>query len=279
MSADNEPRETALRLNPLRADPEATLAELREGGIEVRRPDAPAPLAPPEALLLDGPLGPPAQERIRSGASTPQSRASMAVVGLLDPQPGERVLDLCAAPGIKATQIAARMEDRGEVVAVEIDAERAAELRQNCARMGARSVRVIEADAAVADLGSSYDRILVDPPCSDLGTLAARPDARWRKSPELIERVAALQRRILARAAKALRPGGTLVYSTCTISRRENEDVVSTLLEPGDVGLTPDELVELYPDLVSTADPRYLQTRPDRDGTDGFFIARLRRTA
>ena len=107
---------------------------------------------------------------------------------MLDPQPGEQVLDLCAAPGIKTTAIAARMANRGNVVAVERDPGRAGQLAELCARLGATSVTVVEGDAAELDLGGGYDRVLVDPPCSDLGTLASRPDARWRKSPELIER-------------------------------------------------------------------------------------------
>jgi 16S rRNA (cytosine967-C5)-methyltransferase len=115
----------------------------------------------------------------------------------------------------------------------------------------------------------------VDPPCSDLGTLAARPDARWRKSPETVERLATLQRRILERGVRALRPGGTLVYSTCTISERENERVVADLLER--VEVLADELGTEHPQLASARDPRFLQVRPDRDRTDGFFIARMRK--
>jgi 16S rRNA (cytosine967-C5)-methyltransferase len=114
----------------------------------------------------------------------------------------------------------------------------------------------------------------VDPPCSDLGTLAARPDARWRKSPETIERLAALQRRILAAAVRAVRPGGTLVYSTCTISARENEEVVRAALEASP-RLAADDLGAAFAGLASAADSRFLQTRPDRDRTAGFFIARL----
>jgi 16S rRNA (cytosine967-C5)-methyltransferase len=109
-------------------------------------------------------------------------------------------------------------------------------------------------DAAEADLGDGYDRVLVDPPCSDLGTLASRPDARWRKSPALIERLSGLQGRILDRAIDTLKPGGTLVYSVCTISRREG------------------------PSQVESVGARCVQLRPDRDRTDGFFIARLERT-
>jgi 16S rRNA (cytosine967-C5)-methyltransferase len=113
----------------------------------------------------------------------------------------------------------------------------------------------------------------VDPPCSDLGTLASRPDARWRKSPELIERLAAVQGAIAARALGALAPGGTLVYSTCTISRREGEDRVAELLGRG--GAQATRVAAAARELASTHDRRFLQVRPDRDRTDGFFIARL----
>jgi 16S rRNA (cytosine967-C5)-methyltransferase len=138
-------------------------------------------------------------------------------------------------------------------------------------------VRVEVGDATEADLGSGYDRILLDPPCSDLGTLASRPDARWRKSAADCERLAALQRRMLVRAARALRPGGTLVYSTCTIAARENEEVATALGEyAGDVA--PDDLGKLHPRLASRRDPRFLQLQPERDRTTGFFCARFRRS-
>ncbi|HSI79565.1 MAG TPA: transcription antitermination factor NusB [Solirubrobacterales bacterium] len=280
MRAMNEPAETALRVNTLRADPARVAEELRETGAEIDGPFAGEdPLHPREALVARGPLGDGIAPRISLGELVPQSRGSQAVVALLDPQPGERVLDLCAGPGIKTTAIAARIEDRGEIVAVELDPGRAAQVADRCGLTGASSVRVEIADAAVADLGSEYDRVLVDPPCSDLGTLASRPDARWRKSPEAISRLAGLQARILARAASALRPGGALVYSTCTLSRSENEDVVAAALAAGEgPALAADDLGGAHPSLASAVDGRFLELRPDRDRTSGFFIARLRRT-
>jgi 16S rRNA (cytosine967-C5)-methyltransferase len=220
-------------------------------------------------------------ERLEAGELVPQSRGSAAVVELLDPGPGERVLDLCAGPGIKTGQIAARMKNRGELVSVEVDPGRAAQLRENVALLGASCVRVVEADASGAVLGENYDRVLVDPPCSDLGTLASRPDARWRKSPELIERLSELQAGILERASATLRPGGTLVYATCTISQRENEARIEALLAAASIGtvspLALDDLGEDFPQLASAADSRALQIRPDRDRTTGFFVSRLRR--
>jgi 16S rRNA (cytosine967-C5)-methyltransferase len=146
-------------------------------------------------------------------------------------------------------------------------------------RLGLRSVSVIETDAAELEMAPSFDRVLLDAPCSDLGALASRPDARWRKSPKGIERLAAIQQRALRGAARALGPGGTLVYATCTISRRENEDQIAALLAAGDdvPALRLDDLGALAPSLASTIEPRCLQLRPDRDGTTGFFIARLKR--
>jgi 16S rRNA (cytosine967-C5)-methyltransferase len=185
------------------------------------------------------------------------------------------VLDSCAGPGIKTTAIAAGMGDRGEIVAVEADETRAGRTQELAEALGAGIVRVIAADARSAEVGAGYDRVLVDPPCSDLGTLASRPDARWRKSPAMIERLAALAVEIAAAGASALRPGGTLTYSTCTISQAENEGVVHQLLSRFD-WLDADDLGAGNPELRAS-DPRFLQTRPDRDGTSGFFIARLKR--
>jgi 16S rRNA (cytosine967-C5)-methyltransferase len=186
------------------------------------------------------------------------------------------VLDLCAGPGIKTTAIAARMGDSGEIVSVEADHRRAAEIEALCERTGVTSVRLQVADAAEADLGSGYDRILLDPPCSDLGTLASRPDARWRKSPADCERLAALQRRLLVRAARALGPGGTLVYSTCTISGRENEDVAGGLSRYAS-GVEIERPGAGHRGLRSRRDPRFLQLLPQRDRTTGFFCARFKR--
>ena len=271
LRAMNEPAEAAFRAR----DPERMSAALRAAGVEVRAPGAGGLLDPSTALVV-ATAGQAVRARVDTGDLVPQSRGSQAVVAVLDPRPGERVLDLCAGPGIKTTQIAERVGARGEVTSIEVDARRAAEIEQLCERGGIANVRVEVADAAETDLGSGYDRVLVDPPCSDLGTLASRPDARWRKSPELIERLALLQRRLLSRAARALAPGGTMVYSTCTISAHENEAVAAAL--PGLAsGVAIDPLGDDHRGLRSRRDHRFLQIRPDRDRTSGFFIARFRR--
>jgi 16S rRNA (cytosine967-C5)-methyltransferase len=265
LAACNEPPETAFRVNTLATDVEAVLTKLRDAGVEARstasgapyppmagekRTGSEWPLAAAEMIVVEGQTGGLVPELIAAGELTPQSRGSAAVVEVLDPQPGEHILDLCAGPGIKTGQIAARMGDRGEVISVESDPERAAEVAEQARRLGLRSVTVIESDATNPGMAPGFDRVLLDAPCSDLGALASRPDARWRKSPATVDRLVEVQAELLQRAREALRPGGTLVYSTCTISRRENE----AQLDGGE----------------------QFQLRPDRDRTTGFFICRQR---
>jgi 16S rRNA (cytosine967-C5)-methyltransferase len=281
LAACNEPAELGLRVNQLHGDRDSALAALLGAGLEAQPAGGIWPLAAAEEIVVEGRTGAVVPELIAAGRLVPQSRGSAAVVEVLDPRPGENVLDLCSGPGIKAGQIAARMGDRGEVIAVEQEPGRAAEVAEQAQRLGLRSITVIEADAAAPAIGPGFDRVLVDPPCSDLGALASRPDARWRKSPRVIERLVELQAAILRRGVEALRPGGTLVYSTCTVSRREGEDRIAALVGEAASGALPslsvDDLGALAPQLASSHDPRCLQLRPDRDRTTGFFVSRLKR--
>ena len=269
MAASNRAAEPALRANALRTSAEELAAAV---GV----PSHPAD-GLPEGLVLDAPFDAFASPLWLDGAFMPQSRASMAVSRILAPRPGERVLDLCAAPGGKTTHLAALMEDRGAVVAVERHAGRAGALARTARRLGATCVEVRTGDAAEPHEPAAYDRVLVDPPCSDLGTLAARPDARWRKAAEAPARLAELQGRILRAGARALAPGGTLVYSTCTISPAENEGVVRAFLAEHE-HFEAEDLRSEWPLWQHGSEPMFLQTLPNRDGTDGFFVARLRRS-
>jgi 16S rRNA (cytosine967-C5)-methyltransferase len=281
MRSSNEPPERALRVNTLRATRDELLERLHDEGVRAGAPSAAAPLAPAEMIVVEGRLGA-AVDLIKSGELVPQSRGSAAVVELLEPGPGEHVLDLCAGPGIKTGQMGVRMEGRGEVLAVERDRARAAEIAGGAERLGLRNITVVEADATELDLGPrEFDRVLLDAPCSDLGALASRPDARWRKSPDQIRRLADLQEALLRRGLAALRPRGTLVYATCTISRAENEAQLARLFDVAERGDVPsfavDDLGAAYPAVASPVDSRALQIRPDRDRTTGFFVFRLRR--
>jgi 16S rRNA (cytosine967-C5)-methyltransferase len=271
MRASNEPAESAARVNTLLATAEDARAELAREQVGVAQPDQ----LVPEALVLEQPYDLHGSTLFERGAIMPQSRGSMLVARALDPQPGERVLDLCAAPGAKTTHVAALMANDGEVVAVEHDARRARDLERNAARLGVANVGVVVGDAAEPAFGTDYDRVLVDPPCSDLGTLQSRPDARWRKTPDQIAELAQLQRRILDAGAGAVRPGGRLVYSTCTISPRENEEQVKDFLERHS-NFEACDLSERFEPLAAH-DRRFVQTLPHRERTDGFFIAAFER--
>ena len=236
MKAQNAPPPTEVRL--VRGDPPGEPTDV-PGSYRVERVD---------------------EQAVAEGRIWPQSRASQLAGLVVGAQEGERTLDLAAAPGGKATQLA------GEVVAVELHEGRAAELRANVERLGAANVTVVHADALdlPAEL-TGFDRVLVDAPCSGLGVLARRPDLRWRAKP-----LPELQLALLRVAAQRVKPGGTIVYSVCTMNADEGEAVVDAS------GLTPEDLGAEWPQYRHPTRPEFLLTLPHRDGTSGFFISRLR---
>jgi 16S rRNA (cytosine967-C5)-methyltransferase len=261
MEAAGEPAESALRWNPLRG-PRATLeAELPEGFSR-------DPLVP-EAYVLSRPFALEDSRAWARGLAMGQSRASQLVGRVVDPRPGERVLDLCAAPGAKATHLAALAHGGARITAVELRPARARALRDLARRMGA-ALEVVEGDGRSVPLPGGYDAVLVDPPCTGLGVLSSRPDARWRRREEALGPLVALQRELLGRALALARPGGRVVYSTCTLIADENEEVVRA------AGAALDDLRDEWPGLAHPRLRQALLTLPHRHGTDGFFVARLR---
>jgi 16S rRNA (cytosine967-C5)-methyltransferase len=236
MRAQNEPPETVVRLVRGEIDGEPTDVP---GAYRVARVD---------------------EEALAEGRIWPQSRGSQLAGLAVGSRAGERTLDLCAAPGGKATQLA------GEVVAVEKHDGRARELADNAARLGATNVRVVHADALElpAEL-TGFDRALVDAPCSGLGVLNGRPDLRWRSEP-----LPDLQLALLRAAAERVRPGGTIVYSVCTLNADESEAVADAS------GLEADDLGAEWPGFRHPARPEFLLTLPHVHRTSGFFVARLR---
>jgi 16S rRNA (cytosine967-C5)-methyltransferase len=239
MRAMNEPLETVVRLVEGEPPQDGEPTDI-PGAYRVERVD--------EALVAEGRIW-------------PQSRGSqLAGLCVGATQDGERVLDLCAAPGGKTGQL------RGEVIAVEIDPARARELRENLATLGRSDVTVVEADGtALPGELDGFDRALVDAPCSGLGVLAQRPDLRWRATP-----LPDLQLALLRSAAARVRPGGTIVYSVCTLDPDECEAVV----DASGLGILP--LGEEWPAFAHPSRPEFLLTLPHVHGTSGFFVARLR---
>ena len=237
MRAQNEPAETVVRL--VRGEVDGREDEDVPGAWHVERVD--------EQALVEGRVW-------------PQSRASQLVGLAVGSREGERTLDLCAAPGGKATMLA------GEVVAVDVNEARARELEENVRRLGASNVRVVVADGRElpAEL-TGFDRALVDAPCSGLGVLNRRPDLRWRAQP-----LPELQLELLRAAAGRVPPGGTIVYSVCTVNADEGEAVVDAS------GLEVDgTLGDEWPRFRHRSRPGLLQTLPHAHGTAGFFVARL----
>ena len=233
---------------------------------------------PNEGRQLGG--GDPARDpAFLDGRFTIQDEASQLVVEWLDPRPGERVLDGCAAPGAKATAIAERVGDAGLVVGLDRHARRLEMLARDARRLGLANVRTFHADAARpldAVAGpASFDRILVDAPCSGLGALRRNPDARWRLRPSAPARLAALQRSILRHVRPLLVPGGVLVYSTCTLAVEENEAVIEAFLAEAPEFRRAGVPASIAP-LVGA--DGFLRTFPHRIDADGFFAARLERT-
>jgi 16S rRNA (cytosine967-C5)-methyltransferase len=275
LKASNQPAPLILRANALKGTSEELFNLFRRHGIEA----APAPWSPQGIILqsrsLVGQL-----PGFDSGHFQVQGEASQLVAFLLGPQPGERILDACAAPGGKTTHIAELMGDIGEVTATDISTTGLKKIAENAGRLGLRSIKTRAADfdkPFQQRAGELYDRVLVDAPCSGLGTLRSHPEIKWQRSEKDIARLAQLQRRLLTRAASLLRPRGTLVYSTCTLTREENESVVEDFLE-NHQRFVLDEAAEYLPEQAkSMARGRYFLALPHRHNTDGFFAARLRK--
>jgi len=268
MADANRPAESALRANTLRADVGALA-----GALGVRTA---VPGEPPEAILALEPFDVFGSPQWRAGLLSAQSRASMLVAHALDPQPGERVLDLCAAPGGKTTHLAALMGAEGEIVAVERHRGRARALHLTAQRMGAVNVTVEIGDATrPRRRGEHFARVLLDAPCSGLGTLASHPDLRWRASAESARALAEQQARLLSAAAVACAPGGVLVYSTCTVSAAENERQIGAFLDAHPAFAAID-LQERFPAWAHPRAAAHLLALGPVQGSEGFFISALR---
>lgn len=276
--ASNRIPPISVRANRQRSSRDALLADLR-----TRFPHAkPCPYASDGVVI--GRRGHPGLDpAFLSGRFTVQDEASQLVLDLLDPQPGEQVLDTCAAPGGKATGIAERTGQAGQVVALDTHSRRLDLVRRQIRRLGLAGIRCLERDAtrSLEDLapGAGFERVLVDAPCSGLGTLRRNPDARWRVQAGDPARLAEKQRTLLDRAAATLRTGGVLVYSTCTVLPEENEDLVRAFLEE-----TPN-----FQRAPADSIPRALRPLIDAEGTlrvmphlhdgDGFFAVRMVRVS
>ncbi len=276
-SFNNQISPLTLRANTLKINRKDLIEKLREEGLK------PRPTAySEEGVLLQDP--PPTSELplLKQGLYVIQDEASQLVSSILGPRPGERILDACAAPGGKTTHMAQRMENRGEIYALDLSKGKLGLIEEICQRLGATIVKALKADAAVSLPVSKdlmFDRVLADVPCSGFGTLRKNPDLKWRRGEKDVKRLSALQLSILNNLSAYVKKGGVLVYSTCTVFHEENEDVVEKFLgghpefQLDQIEKAGGKSEKLRPFLVNG----YFKTFPPRNEMDGFFVARLRK--
>ena len=276
-AANNEPPMSSVRVNRLKANKDDILAQLIEAGYDA----APSVVASGGIVVRKG--GNMALTAwYEQGLFTVQDESSMLVAEALDAQPGMKVLDCCAAPGGKTTHIAELMGDDGEVHALDIHEHKAALIRAQADRLELGSIATRAGDALRLDelYGTSplFDRILLDAPCSGFGVIRRKPDLKWFKSEEDIAAICGVQRGILRQAAPLLKPGGCLVYSTCTVEREENEAAVEQFMDEYPEFELDESLAGRIPALAgSIIRPGMIRLLPHEYGTDGFFIASLRK--
>ena len=260
---NNGTPDITISANSLRTDTPSLSRILSSAGIDAR----PHPAAPDNCLVLPHGVRIPDLPGFADGLFSVRDPSTMTAVALLDPRPGERILDACAAPGGKTALIAEQMRGRGSLVAMDLHADRLPRLHENVRRLGLTGITVAQGDATAgpgdAADGKPFDRILLDVPCTNTGVLRRRPDARWRFSLDRLDALTRLQRRMLDSAAACLTPGGTLVYSTCSLEPEEGETLIASWL--GD---------NAEFERGSTAS-RF----PPEAGTDGIYAAVLRRNA
>ncbi|KIL18310.1 hypothetical protein B4129_1367 [Bacillus safensis] len=269
------PPKQTLRVNRMKTDRTALQQKLMDAGIETELGD----LSEDALKLMKGSIV--STPSFQEGYVTIQDESSMLVARALDPQPGETVLDACAAPGGKSTHIAERMNDEGKIVSLDLHEHKVKLIKQAAKRLNLTQIEAKALDARkVADYYSeaSFDRILIDAPCSGFGVIRRKPDMKYTKSQEDSARLAAIQQAILKEAAPLLKPGGTLVYSTCTMDPTENQQVIHAFLQEHQ-DFEPDlSLNERLPEQVAPfVQNGSVQILPHYFGTDGFFICSMRK--
>ena len=269
---NNSPAPLTLRANTLRTARDDLSAQLRAQGVET----APTRFAPDGLVATAGnPLLTPLAEQ---GLFVVQEEASQLVPLMAPATAGQRVLDACASPGGKTIALASLQKDDGLIVAADVRGRRVALLERTVGVAGARSIRIVQADASRLPFRPfSFDGALLDVPCSGLGTVRRDPDLKWRREESELAKLSTAQRAMLREVAAAIRPGGWLVYATCSSEPEENEAVVQAFLSDGGFELAiPKDLPASVRPLIDARG--FLQTQPPRDGMEAFFAAAMVRT-
>ncbi|MDA8235691.1 MAG: 16S rRNA (cytosine(967)-C(5))-methyltransferase RsmB [Clostridia bacterium] len=276
--ANNEAPPTTIRTNTLRIERDALVTKLSGEDLEVKETSF-----VPEGLRVEGFVSLGSLPAFKEGLFQVQDESSMLVGHICRPREGFFVIDACSAPGGKTTHLAQLMNNRGTIVALDIHPHKLGLIQDNCHRLGITCVQPHNLDARQlpGEWKEQADLVLVDAPCSGLGVLRRRPDARWRKEAQDLPAIQKLQLEILDGAAQCVKPGGTLVYSTCTITPEENTEVITKFLA-AHPEFAPEDLSPYLPKPLQqlnlpTAREGFIQLLPHLHGMDGFFIARLNR--
>ncbi|QKG84680.1 16S rRNA (cytosine(967)-C(5))-methyltransferase RsmB [Kroppenstedtia pulmonis] len=277
LEAHNQPPKVSLRTNPLKISREALIRDLSNIFPEA---DIQASSVSDQGIVMEGGGNPTSTEEYRQGYFSIQDESSMLVAQVVSPRPGQRGVDACAAPGGKATHLVELMKDQGQLIAYDIHPHKVKLIRESACRLGLSALQGETGDARrfSESLYKTCDFVLLDAPCSGLGVIRRKPDIKWRKTAQQIEEILPLQAELLRSAAKLVKPGGTLVYSTCTLDPRENEEMVASFLA-SHRDFRPDPCFSDYlPDLVQQRglfQGAGIQILPHHFQSDGFYIARL----
>lgn len=268
MKAGNKEPSMTLRTNTLNASPDQLVELLESRNIRAKKSEL------YQMAIETGGFDVDASDLYKSGYFIPQDTAAMLAAEVLSPKPGETVLDLCAAPGGKSTHLAQLMDNKGTVIAFDIHKHKLALIEENAKRMGISMIQTVCADSAQQKEQYQADKVLADVPCSGLGIIRRKPDIRWNEEKELFS----LQYAILQTAGACVKPGGELVYSTCTIEPDENEHVIKKFLKEHH-DFKPVDITACLPAPLQkeTAKKGYVTLYPNVDGTDGFFIAKMKK--
>lgn len=281
-ASNNEPPHVSVRVNRRLISRDEMMNKMADAGHQVR-----GSLLSSDGIVVESGGNMAFTDWYRAGLISIQDESSMLVAAAVNPQPGMKVLDCCAAPGGKTAHMAEMMDDQGMILANDVHPHKQKLIAEQADRLQLRSIRTMVSDAALLTQrleDASFDRVLLDAPCSGLGVIRRKPDLKWTKASEEIAEIIVLQRQLLAEAGRLLRPGGILVYSTCTIEQGENERQISRFLKENPSFIPADESTEneAWRSAIRRTGPHpagagMMRILPHQFHSDGFFIARMQK--
>jgi 16S rRNA (cytosine967-C5)-methyltransferase len=276
MAACNRSPKVSIRVNTLQTDRDTFIADKKEEGGTAE----PSQISE-DGVIFSGIGNAASLPGFKEGIFTIQDESSMLVAPLLNPQPGMVILDACAAPGGKTTHLAQKMKNQGKILALDIHKHKVKLIDSTAQRLGISIISTKALDVRKLEDNQEFDAVLLDAPCSGLGVIPRKPDIKWRKSPEEINQLVFIQQQLLETVAKKVKSGGILMYSTCTWTREENHQQIADFLQKHPEYKPDKDFLTLVPEQVkqtAIVGDGWLQILPHHFHSDGFFIAKLRKS-